>query len=150
MERTGSALDGSCRQATDEVALQRKEYHEWQRHRDERARGQKMPCLASRTIEVVQSQGDHSYVRLTSQEYESDEEVVPDPEKLEDRKRRQNRDRERNNELGRCLEGCALSNLLGPILELGSPWRIGTDATAHERRGYQGVVYHFEEICLVQ
>src|SRR5215218_8093395 len=86
--RSGSPLQATSQQASDEVALQRQEHHERHENRDERAGRQQVPGGASRAAEVGERHGDRRDLRRPAREGEGDQEVVPHPQELEDTERR--------------------------------------------------------------
>src|SRR3954454_12154752 len=82
--RSGSPLQATGQQATDEVALQGQEHHERHENRHEGAGGQQVPGGAARPAEVGQRHRDRGDLRGAAREGQGHQQVVPDPEELED------------------------------------------------------------------
>src|SRR5438445_12113750 len=73
-----SALDRTCRHASHEVALERDEHGQWQRHLQNCGGGQELPPTTERRGELR----DHHRERpelARAKECQRDEQVVPDP-----------------------------------------------------------------------
>lgn len=71
-------------QPAHEVALQCEEDDQRDDHGDERAGSEHMPILATLANQCRQASSQYSFLRVGTQEYERNQQIVPNPQELED------------------------------------------------------------------